>query len=93
MENIITHTRDIEIKLLRHRGEKEIIAQLVGEVEVLKDELNWQMTKFLTDFCPGLNGLQKIELDTSNPAYRYYNMKCDQYESIERVLRIAKAYA
>lgn len=82
----------IENTILTHRKDPAFLDKIIEEYTQVKDKLNWQMNKFLNDHCKGVAGIQLTDLDTSSPLYRYYNYKCGQYSSVERIIRVAKAF-
>lgn len=85
--------REIEQGILNHRGDKSYMEGVIMSMQPLKEKYDWQMNKFLSKYITGIEGLKKLELDNSNPLYRYYQHKCEQYAAVERIIRVAKAFA
>ena len=87
-----TNLSATENEILRNRGNAGVIDNIIAELYETKKTLDWQIDQFLTKYCQGVLGLEKTDLDTSNPIYRYYNHKCGEYSAVERLIRVAKAY-
>ncbi len=85
--------KEIETGILANRGNKKYMEDVIASVMPLKEKYDWQMDKFLTTYIRGIEGLKKLELDNSNPLYRYYQYKTNQYAEVERIIRVAKAYS
>lgn len=83
---------DLENTILSNKGNQVKIGEVIKCLKDEKTKLDWQMEKFLSEHCNGVMALKQTNLDTTNPIYRYYNYKCEQYFSVERLLRVAKAY-
>jgi hypothetical protein len=81
---------EIEQAILNNRGNRVVMNSALWHLNGLKQEYDWQATKFLRDFCS--DGVEKIQLDTTSPLYRYYNFKNQQFGDIERLIRVANAY-
>lgn len=81
-----------EADILRNRGDNTFIDNVILNLIEQKKRLDWQIDTFLTTHCLGVLGIQQTDLDTSNPIYRYYNYKCEEYSKVERLIRVAKAY-
>lgn len=88
----MTYLSRLETDILNNRGNADFIDSAIVKMTELKEKFDWQMNKFLEQYCGGVIGLQKTDLDTSSPLYRFYNFKCGQYEQVERMIRVAKAY-
>jgi len=84
--------KDAENTILDNRGNAAIIDGIVLELTEIKRKLDYQMETFLEEKCSGVLGLRNTELDTSNPIYRYFNHKSDQYAAVTRLMRVAEAY-
>lgn len=84
---------EIEKGILANRGNREYMENIIQSVQPLREKYDWQMEKFLSKYCNGIEGLKKLELDNSNPIHRYYQYKCEQYAAVERICRVAKAFA
>lgn len=82
----------IESDILRNRGDNTFIDGIILTLTEQKRRLDWQMTNFMAQHCPGVLGIKQTDLDTSNPKYRYFNYKCEEYSKIERLIRVARAY-
>jgi hypothetical protein len=83
----------LENEILSNRSNGEVINGVVTQLLDERKTLDWQIEKFLQEHCDGVTALQRTDLNTADPVYRYYNYKCDQYFQIERLLRVAKAYS
>lgn len=83
----------IENGILANRGNKTYMENVIAMVQPLKEQYDWEMNKFLEDHIRGIEGLKELELDNSNPKHRYYQHKCEQYAAVERIIRVAKAFA
>lgn len=84
---------EIEKEILRNRGDKTFMDGVIEKVTPLIEKYDWQMNKFLETHCRGETGLKNLELDNSNPIHRYYQYKCQQYNQVERIIRVAKAFS
>jgi hypothetical protein len=82
----------LDQEILNNRGNVTFLNDVIGQLKEIRAKLDWQVNKFLTDQCKGVLGIALTELDSTNPKYRYYNYKCGQYASVERLVRIAEAY-
>lgn len=78
--------------IVNNKGNDNFLDALINGMESIKQKFDWQMSKFLNDHCKGISGLERLNLDTSSPHYRYYNAKCEQYRNIERIIAIANSY-
>jgi hypothetical protein len=83
---------ELENTILRHRGQADVISPILYDATRYKEKLDWQLDRFLADHCGGITGINKTDLDTTEPVYRYFNHKCTQYEQVERLIRVANAY-
>jgi hypothetical protein len=82
----------LDQQILNNRGNVAVLDSYIAELKVIKSTLDWQINKFLSEYCKGVTGLALTELDTSSNIYRFYNHKCGQYSQVERLIRIATAY-
>ena len=81
-----------ENEILNNRGNSVVINSVVTKLIDERTTLDWQIEKFLSEHCDGITALQRTDLNTADPVYRYYNYKCEQYAQVERLIRVAKAY-
>jgi len=82
----------LENGMLANRGNKAYMNEIIANMDLIKEKLDWQLTKFLDTYIkPTHESIDELSLDTSNPLYRYYNYKCGQYSEVERIIRVAKA--
>lgn len=84
--------KQIEQEILENKYNRVLMNAMIWNLNALKEKYDWQLNKFLKDFCPGVEGLKELECDTNNPKYRYYNHKSRQYSEVERMIRVASAY-
>ena len=84
--------KEIENSILANRGDSAFLGNIIAELSAIKQKYDWQLNTFLTTKCAGAKGIKSTDLDSNDPLYRYYNYKCGQYEQVERMIRVAKAF-
>lgn len=82
----------LDQQILNNRGNAPFMDRVIEQLKQIRVKLDWQVNKFLTDHCKGVTGVALTDLDSNSPIYRFYNYKCGQYASVERLVRIAEAY-
>jgi hypothetical protein len=79
--------------ILNNRGNKQALNAALDEVNSAIKRLDVKMDIFLEKYCPGLTSLERLDLDTKDPMYRFYNFQREQYASLTRIVRLIKAYS
>lgn len=82
----------MEQEILNHRGDSSFMDKCIGQLSEIKRKLDWQINKFLEEKCRGIHGINRTDLNSADPVYRYYNFKRDEYSKVERMIRVAKAF-
>lgn len=82
----------LDQQILNNRGNVSVLDGYITTLSEIKKKLDWQIDKFLSEYCRGMTGIALTELDSSNKIYRFYNYKCGQYAQVERLIRVATAY-
>ncbi len=85
--------QQLENDILNHRGDKEYMNNIINSMEPIKMKINWQMNKFLDDYCKGIEGLKALDLGGNVNLRRFYDYKCQQFRDAEHIIKVAKAYA
>ena len=83
----------IENGILNNRGNKEYMNNIINSMRPIKEKLDWQMSKFLGDYCKGIEGLKSLDLGGNINLRRFYDHKCSQYREVEHIIKVAKAYS
>lgn len=85
--------KQIEQGILNNRGNKEYMNNVINSMHPIKEELNWQINKFLDTYCNGIEGLKALDLGGDSALRQFYEHKCQQYRDAEHIIKVAKAYS
>ena len=83
---------NIDQEIINHRGDIEYMDSIIEESNKQIAELDELLELFLEKYCPGKTGIDILDLDTSNPAYRFYNYQTEKYAKYTRLIKLANAY-